>query len=269
MDISNAYDIISVFGAFSAFLTGACAGSFINAVAMRTVLEKKWWGSERSVCDSCGETLAARDLVPILSYLALGGRCRYCGQRIGPRHFAAELSSAALTAALFWRWGFSMALVTSLVVLWFSLFNSLTDFDNGYIYDVWAVAPGVAGIVIRLTEGMPAVIDGLLGAALGFCFIAAIILVSRGGMGWGDAMLMLGIGGAVGWRYTAVSLYTGFLVGGVVVLPLLLTKKLTRKDAIPLGPFLAIGSVITLFTGNAITRRLDGFLGFSAGWPWG
>lgn len=266
MNLSDPANIIATIGAF---LTGACMGSFINAVAMRTVLEKKWWGSERSVCDSCGETLEPCDLVPILSYLRLGGKCRHCGKPIKPRHLAAELVSAFLTAALFWRWGFSMAFALSLVVLWFSLFNALTDFEDGYIYDVWAAAPGVAGLVLRLTEGMPAVIDGLLGAALGFCFIALIILVSRGGMGWGDAMLMLGIGGAVGWRYTALSLYAGFLVGGVVVLPLMLLKKLKRKDAIPLGPFLAIGSVIVLFAGNAFVAKLQSLLGGNPGWPWG
>ncbi len=78
MNLSDPANIIATIGAF---LTGACMGSFINAVAMRTVLEKKWWGSERSVCDSCGETLEPCDLVPILSYLRLGGKCRHCGTR--------------------------------------------------------------------------------------------------------------------------------------------------------------------------------------------
>lgn len=266
MDLTNPYDIIAIIGALA---IGACMGSFVNATAMRTVLDKKWWGAERSVCDSCGETLSTRDLIPIASFLSLKGKCRYCGQKIKPRHFAAEVVSALLTAALLWRWGFSMALVMSLLVFWFALFNSLTDFENGYIYDIWAVAPGVLGLAIRLTEGMPAVIDGLIGAAVGFSLIALIILVSRGGMGWGDAMLMLGIGAAVGWRYCAFSLYTGFLTGGVVVLPLMLAKKLKRKDAIPLGPFLAIGSIIVLFFGNMMVAKLSELIGKNPGWPWG
>ncbi len=97
MNLSDLHSIIAMIGAF---LIGACMGSFINAVAMRTVLEKKWWGSERSLCDSCGETLEPRDLVPIISYLLLKGKCRHCGKRIPVRHFAAELVSAVLTAAL-------------------------------------------------------------------------------------------------------------------------------------------------------------------------
>jgi leader peptidase (prepilin peptidase)/N-methyltransferase len=257
--------IISILVALSA---GACAGSFINATAMRTVADKKWWGGERSACDKCGAVLGARDLVPIFSFLLLKGKCRHCGATIAKRHFTAEIISAVGTAALYLRWGLTPALAISLAVLWFSLFNSLTDIEIGYIYDVWAAALGALGILARIPAGWPAVLDGVIGAAIGFGFIAMIILVSRGGMGWGDAMLMLGIGGAVGWRYSALCLYVGFMVGGVVVLPLMIARKLKRKDAIPLGPFLATGSVLVLFIGNSLVQRLSAFLGTRPGWPW-
>ena len=267
MEVSS--QIYGLITTLIALVLGACMGSFINATAMRTVAEKKWWGNERSVCDHCGEELQKCDLVPIFSYILLGGKCRYCGGVIAPRHFRAEAVSAVLTAGLFLRWGINPALLMSLVVLWFSLFNSLTDLDNGYIYDVWAVALGAVGMVIRIGGGVSALIDGAIGGAVGFGVIALIILVSRGGMGWGDAMLMLGIGAAVGWRYCAMSLYLGFLCGGVVVVPLMLAKKLKRKDAIPLGPFLAAGSVLTLFIGNAFLQRIAALMGRYAGWPWG
>lgn len=254
-----------------AFVLGASFGSFINAVAMRTVAEKKWWGAERSSCDACGRALSSWDLIPVVSFLLLRGRCRYCGARIASRHLAAELLSAFLTAALLLRWGGSWALVLSLVLLWFSLFNSLTDLENGYIYDAMAVAPGLLGMALRVAGGGGALLDGLLGGALGFGLIAVIILLSRGGMGWGDAMLMLGIGALLGWRHCAVGLYLGFLVGGIVILPLFLAKKLTRKDAVPLGPFLAAGSVLGLFVGDAILLRLHAlpilFPPYPV-WPW-
>ena len=247
---------------------GACAGSFINAAAMRTIAEKKWWGLERSTCDSCNHILSTADLVPLLSYIALRGRCRYCGARIKPMHFAAEVISGALTAALFLRWGFSHALLMGVLVLWFSLFNSLTDFESGFIYDVWALSLGVIGLLLRIAGGWQAVIDGVFGAALGFCFIALIILVSRGGMGWGDAFLMAGIGAAVGWKYCAFGMYMGFIIGGIIVVPLMVTKKLKRGDAVPLGPFLAIGCVLALFAGSALVRRFGEIIGYNPGWPW-
>ncbi|MDR3354270.1 MAG: A24 family peptidase [Synergistaceae bacterium] len=261
--------IYYILSGIAAFVCGACLGSFINAAAMRTVARKKWWGVARSTCDSCGEVLGARDLVPIISYIALRGKCRFCGTRIYPRHIAAEIISGLLTTALLARWGLSAAFCVSLIVVWFSLFNSLTDLDTGYIYDAWALTPCFAGLLMRLAGGWPAVLDGVLGAALGFGLIALIIIVSRGGMGWGDAFLMCGIGGAVGWKYCAFCLYGGFIVGGIVVLPLMIAKKIKRRDRIPLGPFLAAGSVIMLFVGSDLIFRFKTIFGAYPGWPWG
>jgi leader peptidase (prepilin peptidase)/N-methyltransferase len=258
-------NIISV---ILAFVGGIYAGSFINAAAMRTVAEKKWWGRERSVCDSCGHVLSAADLVPILSFLVLKGKCRYCGKPIKPGQFAAELISGALTAAMFWRWGVSSAMLMSALVMWFSLFNSLTDLENGYIYDASALSLGAVGLLLRLFAGRDVLLDGIFGAALGFGFIGAIILISRGGMGWGDALLMAGIGGAVGWKYCAFSIYMGFVAGGLVVIPMLLKRKIKRKDAVPFGPFLAAGSVFTLFAGNMLVARFGQLIGYNPGWPW-
>jgi leader peptidase (prepilin peptidase)/N-methyltransferase len=267
--IDSYSQISSIIAILAAIFFGACAGSFINATAMRTVAGRKWWGMERSVCDNCGAPLKTADLIPIFSFIFLRGRCRQCHAPIAKRHFAVELLSAVLTGALFARWNISPALAVSLCVLWFSLFNSLTDIESGYIYDIWALALGAAGLLFRLFSGTQAVVEGLLGGALGFGTIAAIIILSRGGMGWGDAMLMLGIGAAVGWKYCALSLYSGFMVGGVIVVPLLIIKKLKRKDAIPLGPFLAAGSIIVLFAGDVFLRRLSAIFGSGAGWPWG
>lgn len=243
---------------------GASLGSFLNAVAMRTVAEKKWWGSERSVCDSCGATLVLIDLIPLLSYIFLRGKCRYCGKKIGMRHFVVEIIMSLGSAFLFFWWGLSSAFFLSVLCLFFLLFNSLTDFDTGYIYDVWAIALGVLGVLFRIGGGWSAVMDGLLGAALGFGFILFIIIASRGGMGWGDATLMLGAGGALGWLRCAMGMYMGFMVGGLIILPLLLMKKVNRKDAIPLGPFLAFGCMLAILFGNSILA----YFGLESVWPW-
>lgn len=250
------------------FAFGACMASFINAVVIRTMHGVKWWGRERSVCDICGETLGARDLVPLFSYAVSLGRCRRCGARISPRYPLVELTLGSICAALFVKYGMSCAFLISVVLCCACLFNSLTDFDSGYIYDIWALAPGAFGILVRLTESGDAAIDGAIGAAVGFGAIAVIIIVSRGGMGWGDAMLMAGVGGSVGWRYELISLYAGFMIGGIVMLPLLLMKKVSRKDAVPLGPFLAVGSVIVLLAGDRLLPYAARFIGPNAGWPW-
>ncbi len=250
--------------AFCAFWMGAIIGSFINAAAMRTVSEKKWWGSERSVCDSCGRVLTSPDLIPVISYIVLGGRCRSCKAKIPIRHIAAEVVLGVFAAFFFLRFGFSYELLFASLMLPFLLFHALTDIECGYIYDSWAIAMAVTAAVLRLTGGLSAVIDGALGAALGFGFIIIIILISRGGMGFGDAMLMMGIGAFLGWKMTVAALYFGFISGGVVVIPLLIMKKVSRKDSVPLGPFLAFGAAVSMAAGAYALEKF----GIIVPWPW-
>ena len=119
-------------------------------------------------------------------------------------------------------------------------------------------------MLARLSGGFSALIDGAMGAALGFLFIYSIVLLSRGGMGMGDAMMMLGVGALLGWKLTILSLYLGFMSSGAIVIPLLAAKKLSRKDAVALGPYLAAGCILAIFTGRFIFE----YLGFSLGWPW-
>jgi len=80
----------------------------------------------------------------------------------------------------------------------------------------------------------------------------------------GDAMLMLGTGAILGWKMTILSLYIGFMAGGVIVIPLLALKKISRKDSVPLGPFLSAGVMLTIFIGQIIFQ----YFGFSQAWPW-
>ena len=98
---------------FLGFAAGAVTGSFINAAAMRTVAEKKWWGNERSVCDKCGRQLSPFDLIPIISYIVLQGRCRACKSTIPPRHFISERTGGIIGALSVWYWGVGFPLIFS------------------------------------------------------------------------------------------------------------------------------------------------------------
>jgi len=244
---------------------GACVGSFLNAVALRTVEQRPWWGSERSRCGSCGKVLGPSDLVPLFSWFFLKGKCRSCGAKIPLRYPISEAVGALGAGLLAWRWGFSCAGLFALAAGALLLLNSLTDLYSGYIYDAFALVLGAAGIVLRLAGGKGALTDAFLGALLGAGVIILIILVSRGGMGWGDAWLMAGIGAVLGWKLAAVALYFGFIVGGAVALVLLAARIVRRKDPIPLGPFLAIGAFLSLLFGP----ELWGWFGYPMNWPWG
>ena len=122
----------------------------------------------------------------------------------------------------------------------------------------------VCGMLLRAAHGWPGLLDGLFGALAGFGVIGAIIVASRGRMGLGDAVLMLGIGAFMGFKLTLLSLYLGFMCGGLVVIPLLLAKRVTRKTAVPLGPFLCAGMVLSMLFGSKILP----YLGYITQWPW-
>ncbi len=253
-----------LFVVFSALL-GASMGSFLNVVASRTVEGRPWWGGERSRCDSCGKVLSALELIPLLSWFISSGRCRSCGAEIPARYLLVEVCGAAAGGLLACKWGLSATTAFAAIIAAGLFLNALTDLYSGYVYDLFAWGLGVAGLVLRIGGGWGALADGLLGAGLGFSVIAVIIIVSRGGMGWGDASLMAGMGAALGWRLTAWGLYTGFMMGGLTALALLLLRKVRRKDALPLGPFLAAGGILSMLTGSWFFS----YLGMGPGWPWG
>jgi leader peptidase (prepilin peptidase)/N-methyltransferase len=255
--------LFAVFVILSA-VTGASLGSFLNVVASRTVEERSWWGGERSSCDGCGRKLSAWEMVPVFSWIILRKGCRSCGAAIPLRYLAAEAGGAVIGALIAWRWGFSAAAFVAAVIASGLFLNALTDLYSGYVYDFFAWGLGVAGMIMRIGGGIPALADGVFGAMLGFSVIAVIIILSRGGMGWGDASLMAGTGAALGLKLTAWALYTGFMTGGVIALGLLALGRVSRKEAIPLGPFLALGGLISIMTGPWFYS----LFGMTMLWPW-
>jgi leader peptidase (prepilin peptidase)/N-methyltransferase len=260
-----------VFPAFSALL-GASLGSFLNVVAHRSVKGQPWWGRERSVCESCGKELTFWELIPLVSWLAQRGRCRTCGARVSVRYIVVEIIGAAAAGLLAWQWGLTWAYAFSMVGAFGFFLNALTDYENQDVFDIFALAMGLSGLLLRLFGGRDAFIDGLIGAAAGWGAFAVVILASRGGMGWGDACLMGGAGAVLGWKMTLLALYMGIMAGGLGAAWLLLRGKVKwgRGDAIPLVPYLAAGGFITLLWGPRVLHFIGShFLRpFEAGWPW-
>ncbi len=251
---------LTLFGA----ITGAIFGSFFNAIALRTVGEQPWWGRERSRCPMCDHILGPLDLVPVFSWICLKGRCRYCLKPIPYRYPLVEIIFSAWGGLAMARWGLSTAGVAASLGGWLMMLNALTDLESGYVYDHLAGAVGLLGLAVRLFGGTSALIDGLWGSVAGGGAIAFIILLSRGGMGWGDATLMAGAGALLGWKMTILGTYSGFMIGGLVAIVMMVMKKAKRKDAVPLAPFLAAGVMVSLIWGPRIME----FWYQTPGWPW-
>ena len=256
----------------TAGVLGACLGSFLNVCAHRSLQGRSWWGNERSVCESCGHVLGALELIPVISWLVLRGRCKNCGARISVRYVLVEVVCATLAVMLLWRWGLSWACAVAAVGTCGLVVNSLTDMESGEVLDLFAVVPGVLALMMRIAGGKWALLDGAAGAFAGWGIFAVIIFLSRGGMGWGDATFMMGMGAVLGWRFTLLAFYCGIMAGGAWALVLLALGRVKwgRHDALPLVPFLSVGCFVVLMWGPELfawlTHRMHSEI-FVVSWP--
>ena len=136
-------------------------------------------------------------------------------------------------------------------------FHALTDYREGYICDGAVIVSILAGLVIRtFVGGTNGALTALRGAVAGGLPVAAVVLLTHGAMGWGDVTMMAGLGAILGWRMALLTLYAGVVIGGVCSFILLLARRVKRRDALPLAPFLLAGLVWALFFGASFAARL-------------
>lgn len=232
-----------------ALAPGLALGSFLNVVAARVPL-KRSLVSPGSACMSCGHELAWYENVPLLSYVALRGRCKSCHARISLRYPAVELTAALLVGGCVWKFGpHAEALVASFFCL-VLVALSATDLEHRIIPN-WIVLPAAAIVLAAQTAVKPSPEWAIAAfGASGALFLAA--LAYPGGMGMGDVKLALLLGAMLG-RTVPIALLLGMvaaLVPGLVLIARHGAKA--RKMGIPLGPFLALGAVVALFAGHPL-----------------
>ncbi|MEG1726276.1 MAG: prepilin peptidase [Acidaminococcaceae bacterium] len=228
----------------SYFIIGIVVGSFLNVCIYRLPVGRSII-SPPSACGACGHRLALWDMVPVVSYFLLRGKCRYCQAPYSMRYALVEL----LTGCLFVLCGFFylpgltlwlvFVLVAGLVVITF------VDFDHQIILDevlILLLACGGGYVYLTFADKF----DALYGALLAGGLMLVIFVASRGGMGAGDVKLSFVLGVWLGFKASLVCLMLAFVVGGLVGVVLLATGLKTRKDPIPFGPYLCLGAYIAL-----------------------
>jgi leader peptidase (prepilin peptidase)/N-methyltransferase len=240
-----------------ALVPGLAVGSFLNVVAARVPL-KRSIVHPGSACMSCSTPLAWYDNIPVLSYVLLRGRCRHCGAAISWRYPAVEAVTAVLIAGCVLKFGVTWDALIASVFCAALVAVSATDFERRVIPNR-IVLPSAAFVLAANTLVHPSVewIAAGLGAA-GFLLLAA--LAYPAGMGMGDVKLALLMGVGLG-RTVPVALMIGMLSALVPAIVLLARHgTAARKMAIPFGPFLALGGVVTLFVGDALLSAYLGLL---------
>lgn len=240
-------------------LLGLLVGSFLNVVVYR-VPRKESVVRPPSHCPGCGSTLAARDNIPVLSWLLLGGKCRTCRTGISARYPAVELLTAVLFGAVAAKIGAEPELAAFLVVTAGLIAISAVDLElfivpNRILYPTLAMAAPLLVVAGAIGDDWSSVRTAAIGGALGFGLLLVIHLVSPAGMGFGDVRLAGLLGMIVGWLsvgHVLVALFLGFLLAAVLGVGLILFGIKGRKDKVPFGPFLAAGAILAILAGTQI-----------------
>jgi len=238
-------------GSVLAAVIGLVIGSFLNVVIARLPARRSLW-KPGSACPTCGAAIAWYDNIPLLSYALLRGRCRACAGSISARYPLVEAVTAALFVAAFVTFGWSRDLAAAWILLASLVAITVIDLDHQIIPDLITYPGIVTGFVVNVASGRLLWTDSLLGILLGGGVFFAIILASGGGMGGGDMKLGAMFGAFLGWKVTIVAIFLAVIVGGVVAAAMLVAGRKGRKDAIPFGPFLAVGGAAAVFWGERI-----------------
>lgn len=260
-------DIIFVFTLVALVLLGLCLGSFVNALVWR-LHEGRDFVRERSECVKCHHKLEPADLVPIVSWLWLRGKCRYCKKPISMQYPLVEALTAAMFAFsyVFWPYGLAEWSGIVLLALWLVLLVGLVAL---LVYDArWYILPdkivfplmvvGLAyGLVDTFAVQQLSTIDAIARFAFAMLPIAglywALYTASKGKwVGFGDVKLGVLMGLVATWPQALLTVGLANLIGVLVILPGLSSGKLTRQSKVPFGPFLIAGFIISVLFGDMI-----------------
>lgn len=264
----------------AAALLGLIAGSFLNVVIHRLpkMLERGWAqqcaelrGEEppaapvynlvvpRSACPACGHAISALENVPVVSWLALRGRCRGCGTRIPVRYPAVELVCGILAALAIWRFGPTWAGLAACMLLWALVALTFIDADTQLLPDDITLPLLWAGLVANLFGLFAPLAEAVIGALAGYLSLWSVywafkLIRGKEGMGYGDFKLLAALGAWLGWKVLPAIVLLSSLVGALVGVGLIAFRRHDRATPLPYGPYLAAAGALALFFGQPLSR---------------
>lgn len=236
------------------FFFGSIIGSFLNVCIYR-IPEEKSIAFPPSSCGSCNTRLKPVDLVPIFSYLFLKGKCRYCSEKVSIQYPIVEAITGLLFVFVFLKFGFTLDSIKYMVLTPLLIVIGMIDFKTEYIYTGTVVFGTVSGIIFIVIEyfmgGQISPINYILGA-LSAASILAVIVFITGAMGWGDVELIFFVGLFLGIKLNLLNVFLSIVIGGLIAIVLMLTKKKSGKDSMAFGPYIAISTYIVFLFGSDI-----------------
>lgn len=266
---------------------GLAIGSFLNVVIHRLpkMMERDWHaqcaelrgeattgGGDRynlafphSACPHCNHRITAIQNIPVLSYLALRGKCAGCGAHISARYPIVEVLTGTATAYAAWRYGPTLAGVGAMVFLWAMIALTFIDADTQLLPDSITLPLLWLGLLLNINGTFVDLQSAVIGAVSGYLVLWSVywlfkLATGKEGMGFGDFKLLAAIGAWLGWKILPLVILLSSLVGAVVGIALIVLVKRGREVPIPFGPYLAAASVIALFWGPTLVDRYLDFL---------
>jgi leader peptidase (prepilin peptidase) / N-methyltransferase len=246
--------------AVAAGVLGLCFGSFLNVCILRLPKDQSLLHPP-STCPQCGHRIAWFDNIPVVSWLALRGKCRACGHPISVQYPLIEGLVGVLWAAAYVAWGLSVHALAGALLGTILLGIGITDARHYLIPDEFTWGGLTIGLTLSLVGGWQGFLQALIGAAVGFGLLFAVGLVGRWmfreeAMGGGDIKMMAMVGSFVGWKGVLLTIFAGALLGTLIFVPL----SVRKKRLVPFGVFLAVGAAVTFVWGPAIIEWYRHFL---------
>lgn len=242
---------MTIFYSIVFFTFGLVFGSFFNVVGIR--LPKNIpFANDRSQCPTCDRQLTAGELIPLLSYIIQGGKCRGCKERISIRYPLMELATGILFLLAYVQIGFQWELVTAILLMSMLIIVFVTDIHYMLIPNKVLLFFLPFLIVMRMVVPLDPWYDAIIGGVVGYGMIALIIIVSKGGMGAGDMKLFGVLGIVLGWKLVLLTFFFAALFGAVIGIILQRTNKTKKRQPIPFGPHIVMATVIVYYYGEQI-----------------
>jgi leader peptidase (prepilin peptidase)/N-methyltransferase len=261
------------------FVLGAVVGSFLNVVIYRlpVMMQREWrhdclefleqaneaepekfnLSVPRSRCGSCGHQITLLENIPIISYLALGGKCSSCRASISAQYPLVEVFTGIASVIIGWHFGVSMQTLAALFLTWCLIAASGIDIGHRLLPDSITLPLLWLGILLSLFDVFVSLEDSVIGAMAGYLslwtvFILFKLVTGKEGMGHGDFKLLAMLGAWLGWMPLFAVILTSSLVGAIIGISMILLNKTERGTQIPFGPYLAAAGWITLLWGNEL-----------------
>ncbi|WP_417660568.1 prepilin peptidase [Pseudomonas sp.] len=267
---------------------GLLVGSFLNVVVYRLpiMMQRDWQSQARealelpaedakqtfnlilpnSTCPSCKHEIRPWENIPVVSYLALRGKCSSCKTAISKRYPLVELACGALSFFIAWHFGFTWQTGLMLLLTWGLLAMSLIDADHQLLPDVLVLPLLWLGLIANYFGRFTSLDDALWGAIAGYLSLWTVfwlfkLITGKEGMGYGDFKLLAMLGAWGGWQILPLTILLSSLVGAVLGVIMLRMRNAETSTPIPFGPYLAIAGWIALIWGDQITSTYLQFAG--------